>query len=149
MKMKLNPEYIHSTSSIYINNPDQREKWNIDNLVIEDKSLDANISIQPNSSSTSFHLSFFSAMEFASQVQIIYKHHYAKLEKKTEEAWMIESSFESKKRIDEFQNIHLHMFVSRIRCINNYLYCWATHRISDNSEGLFLIKIKSVMKLPN
>lgn len=150
MKSILNPELINSTSSTYINNFDKREKWTIVDIVIGEKELDANISIQlnPINDPSTFHLSFFSAMEFASQTQIIYMHHFAKLKKKTEEAWMIESSFESIKRINGFNSIHLYMNVTRIRCINNYLYCWATHRITDKADGLFVIKIKSIMRLP-
>lgn len=151
MNTILNPDFIKSTSSVYISNADKREKWAIKNIIIDNQSLEASISIKPleNNGNASFHLSFFSAMEFVSQLQIIYMHHYARLEKKTEEAWMIESSFESKKQIADFKNIHIKMNMTRIRSINKYLYCWATHHVTDSTGGLFLIKIKSVMKLPN
>ena len=77
MKSILTTELIDSTSSSYINNFDKREKWTIDDIAIDEKELHANVSIQlnPKNDPSTFHLSFFSAMEFASQAQIIYMHH--------------------------------------------------------------------------
>ena len=128
----------------------EREKWKIDQLNIEKNELQALVSIEnlPIIDQDYFHLSFFTAIEFASQLQIIFMHQHARLNKKTEEVWMLESSFISKNKITKTQNLSVNMHAAKIKIIRNFFYCWATHHISDDVGGLFEIKIKAIIRLP-
>lgn len=151
MKVTLTNQFIESTSSVYISDYERREKWNIDKVEIDGHHMRGFISLNlpKQVENNFFHLSFFTAMEFASQLQIIFMHQTANLSKKTNEAWMIESSFKTKNRITALKNILVTMEATKVRYLRDYLYCWATHQVSDGSGGLFEIKIKSVMKLSN
>lgn len=150
MRTIIHNDFIKSTSSSYISDIKRREVWQIDRLSIEENKLQGLISINNSSyiKQKVFHLSFFTALEFVSQIQIVFMHHHAKLIKKTEEVWMVESSFISRRKITKIQNLFVNMQATKIRIIRNYLYCWATHEILDDVGGLFEIKIKAVMKLP-
>jgi hypothetical protein len=150
MIREIQKNVINSTSSSYISDFDKREKWIIDKVQILDHQLKGLVSIQEskNALRNDFHLSFFTAIEFASQLQIIFMHHHAKLNKKTEEVWMLESTFKSKNKITKTQSLFVDIKATKIKVIRNFFYCWATHKISDDVGGLFEIKIKAIMKLP-
>lgn len=149
MTKSLSNELINLISSSYIANRDERENWVIKKVSIGNDLLNASVCLSALSKEKieNFHLSFFTAMEFASQLQIIFMHDYLNLKKKTEEAWMIESSFSSKSKICTYDEIFVEMKASKMRIIKNYLYCRAEHRIFDLFDGLFIIKINSVMKV--
>ena len=95
----LHPSEYEPISSVYLSEGRKSEKWSIDSISISEESLLSSISMtsvfSPNNEQSQFHLPVYAAMEFVSQLQIIFMHHHIGLTQKTREVWMLESRFKA------------------------------------------------------
>ena len=144
---KLSSELISKYNSTYISEGRKKESWNLDNVEIDDNAINADVSmssiyISP-SDKTGFHLSIFTALEFVSQLIIIYFHIWAELAEKTQEAWMIESTISYKKAIRCSSNIKVRIKVCNIKKVGKKLYAVVNFDITDHLGGKFVGKIKA------
>ena len=112
-KLLLSPEEVREISSPYLQHGRAEDVWEIKDIEIEDKFIRANIRMksfyQSPTDNNGFHLSPFSTLEFVSQLNIIYGHIWAGADKKTREAWMLESNVACKEPIRSTENIHVEM----------------------------------------
>ena len=85
--------------SPYLTQGRREEQWRIDGIEIDGSELRARVcmpsSFVSGTDGAGFHLTIFTALEFASQLMIIYAHVWAGLERKVREGWMVESSIRS------------------------------------------------------
>jgi hypothetical protein len=138
---------IQAVSSPYLSDGRKLESWKIKEIQINDQSLKAMVtmdSIYPPSEDD-FHLTFITAMEIVSQLQIVYMHAWAGLTVKTQEVWMIENHMRTIRPIKNRNDIQIEMKLEKMRKKNNIYFCTASHRVTDNQNGLFEIWIKALM----
>ncbi|OOZ38232.1 hypothetical protein [Solemya elarraichensis gill symbiont] len=147
--MRLDNLVIERISSPYLDGDRKIEAWQIEQVDIEGDELNAIVSMSSycvsDADTDGFHLSYITALEFVSQLQIIYMHVWAGLEKKTQEAWMVECRMKSHSPIRNPNAIKVHMTASRMRKRGDVYYCIADHRVTDDQGGLFEIWIKALM----
>ena len=136
-------------SSKYLSEGRKSEKWLINSVELGQGSLLADISManifEDSTSNQKFHLPAYAALEFVSQLQIIYMHLWAGYQEKTREVWMIESRFKAHFPIYDSQSIKVKMEIEKIKSRDNNIYCTATHRVFDSGKGSFTIWIKAWM----
>jgi hypothetical protein len=137
-------------SSNYLSEGRRAEEWLIDTMEFSNNHLIlATVSMKnifaPSDNAHQFHLPAYAAMEFVSQVQIIYMHLWSGCDKKTQEVWMLESRFKAESPILDKESIQIEMNVEKIKCLQNKIYCTAQHRVFDSRGGLFNIWIKAWM----
>ena len=148
-KVKLNSEDIRELCSYYLNEGKKQEVWQINHVMIEDEMLDAHISMISRylspTDNNEFHLTIFSALEFLSQLMIIYAHFWARREKKVGEGWMVESSMKSFRVIRDPENILVSMTVEKIRERGVNLYCIASYKVTDDQGGLMEVRLKGFL----
>ena len=144
----LTPEEMRNISSIYLDSGRKQDTWEITHLEIEGKELNAEICMSSYYISPTdpdgFHLPMYPPIEFISQLMIIYVHVWADIKKKTQEGWMIECSFSSKKPIRDPENIKVHMQVTSIRKFKEKIYIVAESRVYDD-DGLFEGRMKCLL----
>ncbi|MBD3790507.1 MAG: hypothetical protein IE885_09160 [Campylobacterales bacterium] len=148
-KTELNREDIRKLSSYYLNEGRKQESWQIDHIMIEDTILDAHVSMRStylsSTDNNEFHLTIFSALEFLSQLMIIYAHVWAGRKEKVGEGWMIESSMQSLRVIRDPDNILVAMTVEKIKERGPNLYCIASYQITDAQGGLMKVRLKGFL----
>lgn len=146
--IKLTPEQYKPISSSYFNEGRKQENWTLGDIVISGSNLSTVASMTSTytspTDSNGFHLSVFTALEIASQLQIIYAHNWAKLDKKNKEGWMIECSNNISAPIRNKMKMDIEMKVEKIRKIGSNLFCIANYKISDDTGGLFELRIKAI-----
>lgn len=148
-KVVLNRDEIKDLSSYYLNEGRKQETWQIDHVRIEDMIAEAKISMVSRylsaTDNNEFHLTIFSALEFLSQLMIVYAHIWAGRQEKVGEGWMIESSMKSVRAIRDPENILVSMSVEKIRERGANLYCIASYRIIDRHDGLMEVRLKGFL----
>ncbi len=147
-KRILSQEEIARISSVYLNEGRSQDVWEISHIEIEDNILTARIRMRSYFISPTdqegFHLTMYPPIEFLSQLMIIYVHVWAGLAEKTQEGWMIESSFSSKRAIRDPENIQVRMEVTSIRNIKGRIFVVAESQVFDQ-HGLFEAKMKCLL----
>lgn len=140
-------------SSNYLSSGRSNESWQIDSISYNPAQLIAFISMKNaflvESDQKKWHLPIFPIYEFTSQLQIIYLHLWAQLEKKTKEIWMIETNIRAIRPILSRDSIKVVVNKSRIRKTDKGIYCICDHIITDHDDGLINIKIKSFLENSN
>lgn len=145
----LSDKDIQNYLSHYLNEGRKQESWKIDEITISGKKLTSRISMHSiyisDTDSGGFHLTIFSALEFLSQLMIIYTHVWAGLKSKSREGWMVESHTRTIRAIRNPKNIHVEMTVSTIRKRGVNLFCDARYRLTDDRDGLFEVRLKGFL----
>lgn len=140
---------IQAFSSDYLNGGRKQESWKIEEVAIDGRTLTSRISMQSvyvsATDSGGFHLTIFSALEFLSQLMIIYTHVWAGLKSKSREGWMVESHTRTVRAIRNPNNIQVAMTANTIRKRGDTLFCDAKYRITDDQDGLFEIRLKGFL----
>lgn len=146
---RLSAEDIKKLASPYLNGGRKQESWEICDVEIAGEALRAQIAMRTlyvsDSDAHGFHLTIFSALEFLSQLMIIYAHAWAGMPEKTRECWMVGSTIRSVHAIRDPAQIHVAMTVKKMRQRGENLYCLADFRVTDNQGGLFDIQIKGFL----
>lgn len=147
--IELNNHDIKKLSSYYLNEGRKQERWQINHVMIDDKILEAQISMISRylsaTDNNEFHLTIFSALEFLSQLMIVYIHVWAGRKEKVGEGWMIESSMKSLRVIRDPENIFVSMTVEKIKERGANLYCIASYKITDPNDGLMEVRLKGFL----
>ena len=147
-KIILSPEDMKNISSSYLVSGRKQDTWVITYLEIEGRELYAEICMSSYyvspTDTDGFHLPMYPPIEFISQLMIIYVHVWAGLKEKTQEGWMIECSFSSKRPIRDPENIKVRMKVTSIRKFREKIYIVAETRVYDE-EGLFEGRMKCLL----
>jgi len=148
-KILLNGDDIKNISSHYLNEGRKQETWQINHVMIEDNMLEAHVAMISRYLSPTdnheFHLTIFSALEFLSQLMIIYIHFWAGRKEKVGEGWMIESSMKSVRVIRDPENILVSMKVEKRRERGANIYCIASYKITDDNGGLMEVRLKGFL----
>ncbi|HSW08090.1 hypothetical protein [Aquabacterium sp.] len=144
----LSPDEIVALSSPYLAGGIRQEAWVIDALRIDGKRLDAVVRMERTFVSPTdaggFHLSTFIALEFVSQLTVIYAHQQSGHVRKEREVWMLESSFSSRRPVRNPQHIDVRLDVLWSRRRGRELWLNFGFRVSDE-HGLFEGTLKAVM----
>lgn len=145
----MSQDEIDRVSSAYLKKRGSHDIWEILQVEIEDRILTARIRMRSYFVSPTdpegFHLTMYPPIEFISQLMIIYVHVWAGLHEKTQEGWMIESSFSSKRAIRDPENIQVRMEVTSIKKIKDKIYIIADTKVSDPDGGLFAARMKCLL----
>ncbi|MGW8168724.1 MAG: hypothetical protein ACWGHH_01830 [Sulfurovaceae bacterium] len=148
-KVVFNRDEIKDLSSHYLNEGRKQETWQIDHVRIDDMTAEAKISMVTRylsaTDNNEFHLTIFSALEFLSQLMIVYMHIWSGRQKKVGEGWMIESSMRAVRVIRDPENILVSMRVEKIRERGANLYCIASYKITDTHDGLMEVRLKGFL----
>ena len=140
---------VEAISSPYLQQRSRYESWRIRWIRIDGDTLEAAIDMTATHDSPTdpggFHLTSFSVEEFAAQFMIIYAHHWAGLNRKMREGWMVESAVKAVKVIRRTRDIRVSMRVRRIRKRGENIYCQADYRVTDADGGLFEIMLKGFL----
>lgn len=149
--INLTKDEIIEISSNYLQNRSPKEKWSINEVIIDNKNnlCEAKVSMEKylhsNTDNNQFHFTIFSALEIASQLMIIYAHKQYKIEKKIREGWMIESNTSIKNAIRDPKNIIFKMEVLKLKKLKDNLYCIANYTITDRFYGEMKIRLKGFL----
>lgn len=145
---KLDADELKKYTSNYLTVGRKEEHWEIDNVEIEGKCISASISMKTcyvsGTDAGGFHLTIFSALEFVSQLMIIYAHIWADLDEKTQEGWMVNSSIKSSKAIRDPLNMKTSMTIN-MKKVGKHLYGIGDFKITDKFGGLFEGRIKGFL----
>lgn len=148
-KKRLYPKDFSALLSHYLTEGRKQDIWRIDLVEIQGDTLNAEISMQSffasGTDAKGFHLTIFSTLEFLSQLMIIFAHHWAGVEKKVREGWMVESSVRAVRAIRDPENIRVEMQVRKICKRGIHLYCVADFRVTDEEDGLFEVSLKGFL----
>lgn len=148
-RQHLNIEQISQYDSPYLTTGRKHETWQINSIEIEHNHLIADISMCSTyvsaTDNNKFHLTIFSALEFLSQLMIIYAHVWAGLGKKSREGWMVESHTRSIRAVRNPEHIKVEMNVRRMHQRGFNLYCQADYRVTDDQDGLFEVELKGFL----
>jgi hypothetical protein len=146
---RLGAEEIRRFSSTYIAEGRKQESWRIKEVEIRDGLLSARICMESTFVSAQdpggFHLSVFPALEFLSQLMIVYTHVWAQLPEKRRECWMVESQTCFLSAIRNSEDIRVEMTVRKMRKRGVHLYCVADYRVTDDQGGLFEASLKGFL----
>lgn len=149
LRATLAPADFAGLLSPYLTQGRRDDTWQIDGVQIDGPTLQAQVSMRSTFTSATdaggFHLTVFTALEFASQLMIIYAHAWAGLERKLREGWMVESSTRSLRAIRSAQAIAVAMQVRSMRRRGEHLYCVADYVVSDDAGGRFEITLKGFL----
>lgn len=144
---KISSKEIVQFQSPYLNGGRAKESWIIDEVKIDNEKLYAKISMKKVFLSPTdingFHLTVFSALEFISQLIIIYFHVWANLTEKKQEAWMLENTIRIKKSIRSRSDINVNLEFIKIRKIGLRLHAITQYTVTDDLGGHFEGSIKS------
>lgn len=148
LHLRLTPADYERISSRYFNEGRQQERWTLGDIDICGTRLQTTAAMTSTYMSPTdakgFHLSVFTALEIVSQLHIIYAHAWAGLREKTREGWMIECSNRISAPVRNAGRMEVDMNVSRMRKLGDNLFCIADYRITDDTGGLFELRIKAL-----
>lgn len=148
-QVSLNTDDIQKLSSHYLYHGRKEESWKINSVSVEAEKLNAHISMTSTylsgTDQHSFHLTIFSALEFLSQLMIIYAHVWSGRDEKKREGWMVESTTKSVHAIRDPKNIQVKMSVHKIKERGKNLYCIADYKVSDSQGGLMEVRLKGFL----
>ena len=139
--IKLQDKELREFYSDYLINGRKHDGWTIEIVQIENACLRSRIRMNSvylsSTDKNQFHLTIFSALEFLSQLMIIYTHVWAGLTKKTQEGWMVDSQIRAVKAIRNPNAIEVEMQMGRIRKLGTKLVCMTEYVITDDGGGRF------------
>lgn len=149
MKKHLAAADVKAISSHYLQEGRKQEAWAIQWIEVDGDLLRAQVVMtsqyQSPGAGHDFHLTIFSTLEFASQLMIIYIHHWAGLTEKVREGWMVECSTRNVRAIRDPADIRVEMQVKRMRKRGGNLLCEADFTVSDAGGGLFELSLKGFL----
>jgi hypothetical protein len=149
MKRKLAPAEIADISSTYLVEGRKKESWELTDIEVEDAMVRARVRMTSTYASPTdagrFHLTIFSALEFLSQLMIIYMHVWNGYTRKTLEGWMIESQVTSRRAIRDPDDIRVEMEIKSIRNVRGSTLLRTFCRVTDGGGGLFEAKLKGLL----
>ncbi|MES2981639.1 MAG: hypothetical protein V4727_04935 [Verrucomicrobiota bacterium] len=149
MSKEISTSEIKEISSDLLSEGRPHEKWKINTITIDGDTLHAVISMVSTYISPTddkgFHLSVFTTLEFLSQLKVIYYHHTSGLDKKTQEAWMIESHVRCKSSIRDADKINVTMKVLKARNVGGRIYGITQSTVTDDLGGRFEVTLKSLL----
>jgi hypothetical protein len=149
MAINLASTQIHDISSALLSEGRPHEKWKIDAITIDGDSLHAVVSMVSTyvspTDTNGFHLSVFTTLEFLSQLKVIYAHHWAGIEKKTQEAWMLESNVKCIKAIRDSNKMNVTMKIIKAKMVKGRIYCVTQSTVTDDLGGHFEVALKSFL----
>ena len=147
--VNLSDSEVERLSSPYLSEGRKQESWRIKSVHIQGEKLSAIVAMRSTYVSSSdahgFHLTIFSALEFLSQLMIMYAHVWDGLAEKTREGWMVESRTRSVRAIRDAENIQVEMTVGTIRKRGENLFCVADYRVTDDQNGLFEVHLEGFL----
>ena len=139
----------NATQSEYLNFGRKEDVWEIVCVEIEGDCLKAQVRMKSyyisETDNRGFHLSIFSTLEFLSQLKLIYSHHWAKLESKTLEGWLVESNVKSKKAIRSSEEIFVEMDVLKMLKRHSTYFMISETRVYDADGGEFTARLKAFL----
>lgn len=137
--------------SAYLHGGKAREIWSITQVTVQGDHARALVDIHnPFLSPTdqrTFHLSVYTAMEFCTEVILVYAYTTLALPLKAEEAWMKECQCRLIRPIRAYEGISVEMRASSFRFIQGTAYCHGVFRITDAMDGLFEIELKGFFRV--
>jgi len=137
----LRDDQIRHFYSDYLINGRRQESWLIEYVEIEDLTLKSSIRMSDiylsGTDENKFHLTIFSALEFLSQLMIIYGHVWAGLSSKSQEGWMVDSEIRALKAIRNPHAIQVEMKMSKTRKRGKTLMCMSEYVLTDDGGGRF------------
>lgn len=146
---RLSAEELRRICSPYLTEGRKSEQWEIVEVTVAERSLHARIRMRSTyisaTDAAGFHLTIFSALEFLSQLTIIYACVWAGYEEKLQEAWMIESAIRVRDAIRDAHDIRVDMDVAAIRKVGDRMLAVTDSRIRGGSGGLFEARLKGFM----
>ncbi len=147
--IRLNSNDVLNISSDYIREGRQYESWQINEVIIDNKTAVMDVSMVTTypleANKKDFHLSIYLAEEMASQLMIIYGHIWAGLTEKREEVWMLESHTKSIRSVTETEHIKVTMNLQTMRKRDNAIFGIGNYRITDDQDGLIELKQKGIL----
>ena len=148
VKRQLTADEINRLSSPYIKEGKHHDVWDIVDITVDDKLMIAHISMKSYYTSGTdqggFHLTILSALEFLSQLMVIFVHVWAGYTEKTKEGWMLESSMAYRRAIRDPQNIEVQMKITSVRKVGESILITTKSQITD-SDGLFEATMKGLL----
>lgn len=146
---RLLPSDLAPIASPYLQEGRKQESWAIEWVEIMGDQLTAKVVMTSHYRSATdaagFHLGIFSTLEFLSQLMIVYAHDWAGLVSKVREGWMVESHTRSVRVVRNPDDIRVHMQVRRMRRRGEHLYCVADFQVTDDTDGLFEVRLKGFL----
>lgn len=139
--IKLQDDQIRHFYSDYLINGRRQESWSIEYVEIEGMELKSLIRMGDvylsSTDKNKFHLTIFSALEFLSQLMIIYGHVWAGLTSKSQEGWMVDSEIRALKAIRNPHAIQVEMKMTKARKRGDTLICMSEYVLTDDGGGRF------------
>ena len=150
LQLNLSPEEISALSSIYIDEGIKKEAWKIEEIKVDGNLLTARARMTDYFISPTdpegFHLSIFCTQEILSQLANIYLHLAAGLKTKSRESWMRECSFNYRNVIRDGENISIEMDFFKQKWVGGTLLAWADCQMKDGQDGLFIARLKGLLR---
>jgi hypothetical protein len=145
----LGPAELAAFLSPYLTEGRRQEAWRIDEVTIEGERLEARVTMTSTyvsgTDSRGFHLTAFSALEFVSQLVIIYGHVWAGLDKKTREGWLLEASIRTAEAIRERDGLQVTVLTKSIRKVRDNLIGTFEFTVADRLGGSFSGRLKAFL----
>jgi hypothetical protein len=149
LSARLGPTDIAAFISPYLTEGRRQETWRIDEVTIEGDRLEARVTMTSTYVSGTdprgFHLTAFSALEFVSQLVIIYGHVWAGLDRKTREGWLVEASIRTAEAIRERDGIAVEVLTKSIRRVRDNLIGTFEFTVTDRLGGSFTGRLKAFL----
>ena len=147
--VRLQPEEFQELLSPYLTEGRAQERWRIADVAIAGDRLLATVEMVSTYVSPTdrggFHLTIFSSLEFLSQLLIILGHHRIGQERKTREAWMIESTARLVRAIRDPARIEVEIELATLRRRGENWYCIADCVVRDGDDGRFEVQLKGFL----
>lgn len=148
---KLRPSDYENITSPYLSGEKKHEEWILGDICIDKNILSTTIFMKnyyvPKIADSTFHLSFITALEFTSQLSIVYLHHWAQLSHKTQEVWLVKSSCEVVRPIVNSNCFQVTMKADSIRKLYSKIYATLNFHITDDQDGLMIISLTGLMQI--
>lgn len=146
---RLGPAEIAAFASPYLTEGRRQEAWRIEEVVIEGERLEARVAMTSTYVSATdargFHLTAFSALEFVSQLVIIYGHVWAGLDRKTREGWLLEASIRTAEAIRDPERIDVTVVTKSIRRVRDNLIGTFEFTATGRRGGEFVGRLKAFL----
>lgn len=146
---RLGPAELAAFASPYLTEGRRQETWRIDEATIERDRLEARVTMTSTYVSGTdprgFHLTAFSALEFVSQLVIIYGHVWAGLDRKTREGWLLEASIRTAEAIRERDGLQVTVLTKSIRKVRDNLIGTFEFTVADRLGGSFSGRLKAFL----
>lgn len=149
LSARLGPTEIAAFVSPYLTEGRRQDAWRIEEVTIAGDRLEARVTMTSTYVSGTdprgFHLTAFSALEFVSQLVIIYGHVWAGFDKKTREGWLLEASIRTAEAIRERDGLRVTVLTKAIRKVRDNLIGTFEFTVADGLGGLFSGRLKAFL----